>query len=245
MRTPDFLIVGAAKSGTTFLAHYLDQHPDIEIVSNRLEHFGEYSNVMMPDLSKDKYLNLFRNIPQNTVAGEKSASYLYSDQAANQIKQMNPDMKILILLRNPIHRAYSDYWHRRRNGMESLSFKEALDAEKQRIQQGSPFEQHYAHYGLYADRVKMYFLLFGRQQCQVFLFENFIGDPEKICRQCFTFLDVTEPQKTIDFSIQNKGGMPSQHFISRILFRLSRSRFMVKMVRMLIPEKLKTRSLVG
>jgi len=204
MRTPDFLIVGAAKSGTTSLSSYLDQHPKIEVVSNRLEHFGQYSNAMMPNLSQDEYLDLYSTIPESTMAGEKSVSYLYSDEAANQIKQMNSNMKILMLLRNPIDRAYSDFWHRRRISMESLSFSDALDVENKRIQQGAPFEQHYAHYGLYAERIESYFSLFGREQCRVFLFENFIDNPQKICRQCFDFLNVPPSQKKIDFSINTR-----------------------------------------
>lgn len=240
MRTPDFLIVGAAKSGTSSLSHYLDQHLKTEIVSNRLEHFGKYTNAMMPKLSQDEYLDLFSAIPNEEIAGEKSVSYLYSKQAARGIKQMNPDMKILILLRNPIDRAYSDYWHRRRNSTESLSFADALDAEEKRIKQGAPFEQHYAHYGLYADYIETYFSLFGREQCRVFLFENFIADPQKVCDECFSFLDVAPPQENIDWSAQNKGRMPNDNIIARVLFRLSRKRRVVKMVRSLIPTKIKT-----
>lgn len=240
MRTPYFLIVGAAKSGTTSLSHYLNQHPQIEIVSNRLEHFGEYTNAMMPDLSQDEYLDLFSTIPNEKIAGEKSVSYLYSEQAAREIEQVNADMKILILLRNPIDRAYSDYWHQRRNSMESLSFADALNAEKERIKQGAPFEQHYAHYGLYAKGIQTYFSLFGREQCRVFLFENFIADPQKVCDECFSFLDVPPPQENIDWSAQNKGRMPSDNIIARVLFRLSRKRRVVKIVRSLIPIKIKT-----
>ena len=239
MRTPDFLIVGAAKSGTTSLSNYLDQHPKIKIVSNRLEYFGEYTNTMMKDLSQEEYLDLFSSIPEDIATGEKSASYLYSDKAPQQIKNLNPRMQILIILRNPVDRAYSDYWHRRRNQMESLSFEDALRVEQQRIKKKAPFELYYANYGLYAEKVENYFSMFGREQCRVFLFKELIENPQEVCKTCFEFLGVGTTEVQIDFEIYNKGTTPKKNVVAKMLFRLSRERSFVKLVRNFIPKRIK------
>lgn len=239
MRTPDFLIIGAAKSGTTSLSYYLSQHPKVEIVSNRLEHFGEYSNVMMPDLSQREYLELFNDIPKEKLAGEKSASYLYSKQAPLQIKRLNPDIKILAILRNPIDRAYSDYWHKRRNGMESLSFEDALHAEAERIENGAPFEQHYATYGLYANHLRNYFSSFGKDQCLTLLFDELRNNPGVICKKCFNFLELDEPALSLTFDAKNKGSIPKENFLAKLLFKLSRNRIFVKLTRTFVPLDLK------
>jgi len=75
---PDFLIVGAAKSGTTSLSKYIGEHPQIEIVSNQLEYFGEFWNHATGKMTEEEHLNLFSDISSEIMAGEKSVSYLYS-----------------------------------------------------------------------------------------------------------------------------------------------------------------------
>ena len=240
MRRPDFLIVGGAKSGTTSLARYLDSHPKIKVVSERLEFFGEYENPAYKIESNNEYLGLFKGIPLDIKAGEKSVSYLYSNKAPIEIHQMNPDMKIIIILRNPIFRAYSDYWHRVRTGVEDLSFDQALTKEKERIQSGARFELHYASYGLYYEKVKNYLDLFGKNNVLVLTYDDLKKNPKEVCGSCFSFLGLEMPGSDMDFVVHNKGGM-NKSYLSRTLLRLSGNKTVRTLVRFFVPFGIKRR----
>ena len=240
-RLPDFLIVGAAKSGTSSLASYLDAHPGITMVSNRLEYFGEFGNPSLGDISREEYLEYFAPVPPEVLAGEKSVSYLYSRQAPSEIHALNPDTRIIMILRDPVARAYSDYWHRVRTGVEPLSFAEALDAEEERIAQGARFELHYAQYGLYHDCVAWYMELFGPRRVLVLRYEDLKESPEVICARCFAFLGVDAEYAVEDFPIFNKGGKGKKNLLLSTLQGMARTPWMVKTVRFLVPPRLKQR----
>ncbi|MBF1801809.1 sulfotransferase domain-containing protein [Alloalcanivorax profundimaris] len=244
MRKPDFLIVGGAKSGTTSLSRYLNAHPKIRVVSEGLEFFGEYENAGLQIESQDRYLSLFNNIPSNIIAGEKSVSYLYSREAPGQIYKMNPDMKIIIILRNPIFRAYSDYWHRVREGTEELSFDEALVKERERIQCGARFELHYANYGLYYEKVKNYIDIFGQKNVLVLTYDDLKSDPERVCGECFDFFGLEKPSSGADFIVHNKGGMNNNEFYRKLL-KLAGNKMVKRLVRIFVPFGIKRKITIG
>jgi hypothetical protein len=241
-RTPDFLIVGAAKSGTTSLSNYLSAHPSIEVVSNRLEFFGEYRNPATGDLSLEAYLRHFSAVPPGKLCGEKSVSYLYSGQAIADIYELNPDMKILMVLRDPTERAYSDYWQRRRTGVENLSFEDALAQENDRILNGARFELHYANYGLYAGRVSAYVEKFGSENVYVIRYEDLRRQPESVCRGCFGFLGVDENFISQSYPVHNKGSQGKDSAILRLLFWMARQKVIVSILRAGINDGLRKRA---
>jgi hypothetical protein len=198
MTLPNFLIVGAKKSGTTSLYYYLKQHPDIYM-----------PDVKEPDFFTDgapravrtlrEYQELFAGWNGQKALGEASTSYLPSQNAANKVFRLLPEAKIIIVLRNPVDVAYSmwgmmhlDY------GLEKLSFSEALQEESRRMRDkgflsscGSwPGNFFYLHLGLYYEQVKRYIDIFGPEKVQVHIFEEFKEDPLKSCRQIFDFLGV-------------------------------------------------------
>jgi Sulfotransferase family len=111
---PDFFVVGAAKSGTTSLYHYLDQHPDVYMPRNKEPHY--FSRVppfpgrgSHPVTSEEEYLDLFKLWNKESVAGEASPSYLWDEKAPYRIKETVPQAKIIAILRHPVERAYSHY----------------------------------------------------------------------------------------------------------------------------------------
>ncbi len=230
-RTPDFLIVGAAKSGTTSLVNYLAAHPGIEVVSSRLEHFGEYGNPAEGNLDREAYLKHFENIPSSIVAGEKSVSYLYSRQAIQEIYEMNPRMKIIMVLRDPTERAYSDYWHRRRTAVEHASFEQALQQEESRMAEGARFELHYANYGRYFRNVSAYLEKFGSDNVLAVRYEDLRNDPEAVCKECFRFLHVATDFKLKRYPIYNKGTRGRNNILLRTLFWMSQQARIVTIVR--------------
>ncbi|WP_279401847.1 sulfotransferase [Piscibacillus salipiscarius] len=162
-------MIGAAKSGTTSLYEYLKQHPQIYFPERKEPHFfgnmkpgGEHVNNI------NEYLKMFEDAPDNTVIGEASTSYLYSSDAANKIKKFNNNAKIIVMLRNPVDRAYSMYRHQVRNGSENLSFEEGLKAEESRILKGWKYGFHYFAGGKYSWQIENYFDFFGDNNVKVF-----------------------------------------------------------------------------
>ena len=143
----DFAIVGAAKSGTRSLATYLSYHSGLCMASRKESHF--YSAPYMPlpfagpgddglnhtIVTKEAhYRELFRSAKPGQLLGEASAFYLYYPHTAAALRRAMPNGKIIVILRNPVERAFSAYMHLRRDGRETLSFGAALDQEKIRIQ---------------------------------------------------------------------------------------------------------------
>jgi Sulfotransferase domain len=195
---PNFLIVGAAKSGTSSLYEYLSQHPDVYLCPVKEPCYFSDGNphLVRTDL---EYEALFDGRTSEKAVGEASASYLYDPEAPGKIKALLDGVKIIIILRNPVNRAYSQ-WSQifYQLGYEKLSFENALEAEDDRISQGkfgetSPFYYglyRYFHAGLYHDQVKRYFDTFDRERVQVHIFEEFIKDPIRTCKEIFTFIGV-------------------------------------------------------
>lgn len=236
MDKPDFIIIGAAKSGTTSLARYLASHPNIKVVGERLEFFGEYSNPRFDDISADEYTSMMCcGSNENYTVGEKSVSYLYSKNAPKEIFKMVPNAKLIVILRNPIERAYSDYWHRVRTGVETLSFKEALDAESGRILAGKRFELHYATYGLYTEYLKNYIDLFGRDRVLILFYEDLKKDSESVTRSCLEFLGVKVSTDGIDFIVHNKGGGNTSLPV-RLILLLAQNKKITSFIRSLLPK---------
>lgn len=129
MNKPDFIIAGAAKSGTTSLAQHLNQSKEISCI---LTLDGSELHFFSKNFHKGHkwYTNLFSDLPSSTLLGEKSVSYLESKYAATRIKSFVPYIKLIFMLRNPIDRAYSQYKSNAQRGKEIFSFETAIKLEK-------------------------------------------------------------------------------------------------------------------
>ena len=126
-RQPDFFVVGAAKSGTTALWKYFQQHPQIfvtkDIAQKELGYFSNQYGIV----NKNDYLNFFKDAKPDQLIGEVCHAYLTSEESAEWIKKEVPNAKIIIMLRNPLERAYSLYnWMTMHGYEESCSFRKAL-----------------------------------------------------------------------------------------------------------------------
>ena len=145
-KLPNFLIVGAAKSGTSSLHNYLNQHPDIFMptfnkngVNVKEPQFFVKEKVMDRIHSGvwdwENYIDLFKQAESHQAIGEASVFYLYYyEEAIKNIKRyLNNEIKIIIILRNPIDRAFSAYTHVSRSVKENLSFEEAIELEDKRL----------------------------------------------------------------------------------------------------------------
>jgi hypothetical protein len=207
MTLPNFLIVGAAKAGTTSLYQYLKAHPQIYMSSVKEPRFfglvGEKPNFKGVGDEKvnstlitdpEIYQKLFQGVSREKAVGEASTWYLYSEKAPVQIQHYIPNAKLIAVLRNPVDRAYSNFLHQRyRSSEEPLAdFAQALEAEEFRIQNNwRPF-WHYKNMGFYSVQLNRYFQLFPASQIKVYLYEDLTHHPEKMLKDIFQFLEVDD-----------------------------------------------------
>ena len=129
MKKPNYLVIGAQKSGTTSVRGLLGQHPDIYIHPEELQFFWrEYGDDF------ERYCSNFEDAGSAQFVGEKSPDYLFFKEAAPRIAELNPDMKLIVILREPTLRAYSDWyqrtvgkWYKENNKLETRTFLEMVD----------------------------------------------------------------------------------------------------------------------
>lgn len=235
-RVPDFFIVGAPKSGTSSLYNYLIQHQSIFMTDPKEPHFFyNHSSPGSPVLGvKDlnKYLTLFEGVPERMRAGEASTSYLWLANAAREIHVLQPQARIIALLRNPVERAYSHYWHTMRYGKKCPTFEEALEEESERISRGLWHGLYYTDCGRYANQIQRYLNVFGREAVRVYLFEDLISDPQGICHDVFEFLGVDPGIEIKAQRVYNAGGAPR----SRLYGKLLRTRTIKELLKKVLPE---------
>ena len=159
---PNFFVAGAAKSGTSSLFHYLGAHPDVYKSPSKEPHFfcsqhfperftGPGDEGFSRDTVRDEaaYRRLFSGADAFTAAGEASVYYLLYPDVAECIQAWNPQAKIILLLRNPVDRAFSAYMHLIRDGRETLSFERALVEEPARKAAGYQPLWWYREVGMY------------------------------------------------------------------------------------------------
>lgn len=217
-RKPDFFLVGAAKSGTSSLYNYLVQHPSVFMSEPKEPHFfSEWRPPMEEVKGIGEYLGLFEGVPDDIRAGDASTSYLYSPSAARKIKDFRPNAKIIVVLRDPVSRAYSQYWNQVQEGVEPLSFEEALKAEPERIERDWWFGFHYFEAGRYADQVARYLDLFDRESVRIYLFEDLTWNAESVCHDAFSFLGVDFARAVSAKKIHNPGGAPRNLLAAKLL----------------------------
>jgi hypothetical protein len=204
MRLPNFLIIGAAKSGTTSLAAYLEQHSEVffcpekepnyfALAGESLPHAGPASPETLYELiyaysvtDYQEYLSLFEGVGGQKAIGEASVRYLYYPEAPRRIRSEIPDVRLVAILREPVSRLYSHYCMNVQYQLEPLSLPDAIAEEKARAEANWGWDWHYVNMSLYSKQLKRYFDLFDRGQIKVFLYDDFVNEPlavyQEICR---------------------------------------------------------------
>jgi hypothetical protein len=216
MTWPNFFIVGAANSGTTSLYRYLKQHPDVFMPALKEPHYFAQVNPSreqryLRTIIRDEaaYLRLFRKAEGYKAIGEASPSYLWEANAAERIQRVIPDAKIIILLRDPVERAYSHYLMDVREGLQNLSFGDALHRDWNRTDKGWSVSQLYIELGLYAQQVRRYVEVFGPDQTLILMFEDLSNSAlngKSVVADVLRFLDLSvAPLGQIDTSFAENG----------------------------------------
>ena len=193
---PNFFIVGAGKAGTSSLNQYFKKYSDIFMSPVKEPNFFSAATIpkshpVDPIRDKNQYLKLFEKGTNKKIIGESSPTYLTDPKSPKLIYDVAHDAKILISLRNPIDRLFSEYWMKKNRGGLTLSFHEELSIRlKNPTQLG-------LQYGIYFENVKRYFEIFGKDQVKVIIFEELLKDPIKILREILNFLQLEYDSKII------------------------------------------------
>jgi hypothetical protein len=205
-RVPDFFIVGHAKSGTTALYEMLRRHPQIYmpdakepwfLASDMAARFQPRRAGEMPR-TLEQYLSLFAAAAPSQLAGEASSSYLWSATAAGRIAELQPDARIIAILREPASFLRSLHLQLLQTHVESeKDFRRAMSLEGERREGRSiPPSSHrpqllqYADHVRYAEQLSRYREAFGAEQMQVLIYDDFRSDNEATVRSVMRFLDV-------------------------------------------------------
>lgn len=191
----NLFIVGAQRSGTTYLYKILDSHPQISMARPIRPEPKFFLDIKKVELGRAYYENLyFSELPEQVqVCGEKSTSYIESPTAAKAIKQFYPDAKIIIILRNPVKRAYSNYRFSKENNLEHLDFGSAISQEKTRIQESScntsvsPYA--YTERSKYINYIKAYEKIFAPKNIRIIIFEEFVNNIQSI-QETYKWLNI-------------------------------------------------------
>lgn len=230
---PSFFIVGAAKAGTTSVADYLSQHPQIYMCPVKEPHYFA-KDIRLQDLrpilkkrlrnldldavmksegktklhrafitDPDVYYQLFSFADKELIAGEASPSYLYSEVAAHEIHSYNPDAKIIILLREPVSRAFSHYLMDLRLDYTNGTFEEALTEDAAAATNSWGSRSHYRELGLYSAQVKRYMNVFPENQIFLLLYDELQADTAAVVQKILRFLQVESDVTALDLSAKN------------------------------------------
>jgi len=218
---PNFLIIGALKSGTNSLYHYIQFHPQVFMCPIKEPSFFAYEGQKVTDTRWTRtsvitrfedYLALFEGAKGNIAIGEASPMYLVTPQAPGRIKHYIPEVRLIAILRNPVDRAYSQWQMEIRNGTETINdFAKALQVRK--TMPDGTVRQRFVYGGKYYSLLKRYYDLFDSSQICVLLFDQLCSDPNGLLQKVYHFLNIDPTYVPSNLSERyNVGGVPSNRF---------------------------------
>ena len=248
---PTFLVIGAARAGTTALYTYLRQHPGVfmsprketnffAFEGERLDYAGpgaDYVNNSVHDAAA--YQQLFADAPPGAARGEASPLYLWSREAPARIHRHVPDVRLIAILRDPVEQVYSHFLYAKRQTLEPLDdFEQAMAAEEERARlRWMPMFQ-YSSFPRYAEQLRRYYALFPAERIRVFTYEEFSDELPRVMADIFRFIGV-DPGFVPDLGYRpNAGGVPKSGLLQRLVMQPNA---LNRVVGRLLPEELKRR----
>jgi hypothetical protein len=189
----DFIVAGAQKCGTTALHYFLEKHPNIALPDKQELHFFDNEDLFSKKVNYNLLHESFKPTGKSIVAGENTPSYIYWKPAIERICNYNKAIKLIILLRNPVLRAFSHWNMQRERGFDDLDFLDAVKEESNRQQEASPFQSRrfsYIDRGFYSEQVERVFRFFPREQVKVIKFEEFRKNQPAVLNSIFTFIGI-------------------------------------------------------
>jgi hypothetical protein len=225
---PDFLLIGAQKSGTTSLYAYLTAHPDVRPARHKEVHYFDLGSRAWAELGEGWYRSMFplraqlaverRRASRPVLTGEASPYYLFHPVAPQRAAALVPRARLLVIVRDPVERAWSHYRHEVAAGRETLDFADALDAEPERLAgadddirngiDSTAARNHrlcsYVGRGRYAEQLRAWLAYYPREQLHVMVAEDMFAAPEAAWRSAVAFLGLA-PAAPPPFDVHNRG----------------------------------------
>lgn len=250
---PGFLVVGAGRSGTTALQYTLMQHPEVFMSPVKETNFFalEGGDRLSPaalgfPLDEDRrwlrrqldnwevrsieeYSSLFRAAERDQVRGEISPLYLYSPRAPQRIHHHVPGAKIIVVLRQPVERAFSAFTQDRRSGYETQSdFAATLELEAASVTAKRGGWRHELRVGMYHEQLSRYFARFPHSHIGVWLYEDLNARPVDVLREIFAFIGVGDGFNPESIVRYNASGAPKSRVLEKVLTGQPRLKSVVK-----------------
>ncbi|TPV55683.1 sulfotransferase [Aestuariibacter sp. GS-14] len=222
---PNFFLIGAAKCGTTSIADYLNQHPEVyfsaykepnyfALVNEDLSHPGPLSPKMNFHIQYSRslvteadYEQAFVNAGDAKIRADASVRYLYYPKTAQRIAQHAPDAKLIAVLREPVSRLYSHYCMNVQFQTEPLSLQKALESEDSRVAAGWGWDWHYTRLGRYTEQLERYYQHFDKSQLLVILYDDLVKHPLETYHRICRHLGISD---TFTPDMSKRGKVPTQ-----------------------------------
>lgn len=239
MSLPTFMIIGAARSGTTSLYHYLDEHPQVFMSQPKEPFFFEADYERGLDWYRQAFFGGWRGQP---AVGEARTSHLLLPFVIPRIRECFPQCRLVVILRNPVERAFSHWWLRRCVSQENLSFEDALFENLARLEAGNHLEgkggerlwrshvspqrdnvslRVYLDCGHYAEQLERYMAIFPPSQIKVFLYEELQKNPHALLGKLYSFIGVDSGFRPKTIRVFNASPSPAARPLWRVARRLS------------------------
>ena len=204
LRFPDFIGIGAPKCATTFISELLMQHPNIYMPPyfKELHYFDKNFH-----RGSKWYKSFFKNVPENILCGEFTPSYMRLNDFSNKVIKLNPNVKLIACLRDPVKRSLSHFNFTNRGNYNIESFKNFIEDES----------NNFLDIGLYGKQLKNILSVIPRDKIHVILFEDFIENSNKVIQNLFEFLEVDQfliTEKRNYKIINYKWTIKAQHIIN-------------------------------
>ena len=254
MNQANFFLVGAAKSGTTSVYDFLNHHsealmspikePNYFSTDISIHKFSEvykkttflevdkyFSNSKLEPLQltfvqdRKHYDRLYEKSSDEIIRGECSTSYLYSGNAAQNIFNYNPDAKIVIVLRNPIQRAYSHYLMALKYGFTDKDFLTAIQEDQSKEEKGWGCSELFIDLGLYTEQIDRYFNVFGKKQVEVLFMEDLKSDPRAFYSRLCEFLKIDDQDTFFEDVKSNSALIPRYPRLNKFFVKIGLKQF--------------------
>lgn len=225
-RRPDFLIIGGQKCGTTSVHEYLRRSDSFYLASTKELHFFDRRSTLRDPAALESYLSNFDGTRPDQLAGESTPDYLASRIAPARISAQLPDVRLVAILRNPVHRAYSGFRHAQRAGAvpKGMTFEEAMERDAR--ESGAPWTDTVGG-GCYATHLERYLGHFPREQILVVCFERLVAHPKPRMKEIVEFLcrdRIAVPEPPLNWlPLSNRGASSRAPRISQALLGRSTS----------------------
>lgn len=231
LKLPNFLVVGAARCGTTYLYQLLSQHagifvppPASESPATKDTHFFDTRYFQNGEVDIDGYAHLFKEAQDGQIIGEVATSYMYFEWVPELIANyLGKEIHLIFLLRNPIDRAYSHYWMELMTGKETLAFEDAINLEPVRLTRSfhERYRFSYVDRGFYMKQIEKFLPLFPMENMLFLFSEELYRFPEKTFQRICQFLKIDE-NGPLNLSVYKHSMLiPKYPYLFRLLKNLS------------------------